>query len=49
MRTGIHDKNWNAHNLIPKLKDWGVSLVSVSNLVLRATCILNSFHLSSRR
>lgn len=29
MRTGIYNKNWNAHNLIPKLKAWGVSMVTV--------------------
>ena len=30
MRTGIYKKNWNAHKLIPKLRDCGVSLVTVS-------------------
>lgn len=30
MRTGIYNKNWNAHNLIPKLRAWGVSMVTVS-------------------
>ena len=30
MRTGIHKKNWNAHKLVPKLRDWGVSMVTVS-------------------
>ncbi len=29
MRTGIYKKNWNAHKLIPKLRDWGVSMVTV--------------------
>jgi len=28
MRAGIYKKNWNAHRLIPKLRDWGVSLVT---------------------
>ena len=30
MRTGVHDKKWNALQLIPKLRDWGASLVTVS-------------------
>ena len=30
MRTGIYNKNWNAHKLVAKLKDWGVSLMTVS-------------------
>lgn len=29
MRTGIYNKNWNAHKLVPKLRDWGVSLMTV--------------------
>lgn len=29
MRTGIHDKNWNAHKLLPKLRDWGVTMATV--------------------
>ena len=29
MRTGIHKKNWNAHKIIPKLRDLGVSMVTV--------------------
>lgn len=29
MRTGIYDKNWNAHKLLPKLRDWGVTMVTV--------------------
>ena len=29
MRTGIYDKNWNAHDLIPKIRSWGASLVTV--------------------
>lgn len=29
MRTGIYKKNWNAHKLVPKLREWGVSLVTV--------------------
>ena len=32
MRTGIYNKNWNAHKLVAKLKDWGVSLMTVSQL-----------------
>lgn len=32
MRTGVFDKNWNAHELVPKLFDWGASLVTVSLL-----------------
>jgi tRNA-dihydrouridine synthase 3 len=29
MRAGIYKTNWNAHKLIPKLREWGVSLVTV--------------------
>ncbi len=29
MRTGIYSKTSTAHKLIPKLRDWGVSLVTV--------------------
>jgi hypothetical protein len=30
MRTGVHDKKWNALQLVPKLRNWGTSLVTVS-------------------
>lgn len=30
MRTGIRKKNWNAHKLVHKLRDRGVSMVTVS-------------------
>ncbi|XP_077978136.1 tRNA-dihydrouridine(47) synthase [NAD(P)(+)]-like [Glandiceps talaboti] len=29
MRTGIQDKSFTAHKVIPKLKDWGVSMVTL--------------------
>ncbi|XP_028399610.1 tRNA-dihydrouridine(47) synthase [NAD(P)(+)]-like isoform X2 [Dendronephthya gigantea] len=29
MRTGVHDKKWNALQLIPKIRDWGASLVTL--------------------
>ena len=29
MRTGVYDKSWNAHRLAPKLRDCGVSMVTV--------------------
>ena len=29
MRTGIYDKNWNAHTIVPKLREWGVSMVTI--------------------
>lgn len=29
MRAGIYKKNWNAHKLAPKLREWGVSMVTV--------------------
>lgn len=29
MRTGIFKKNWNAHKLVPKLREWGVAMVTV--------------------
>lgn len=30
MRTGIMDTKSIAHHLVPKLRDWGVSMVTVS-------------------
>ena len=30
MRAGVYNKNWNAHTLAPKLREWGVQLVTVS-------------------
>ena len=33
MRTGIYSKTSTAHKLIPKLRDGGVSLVTVSVVV----------------
>ena len=30
LRTGVYDKNWNAHKLLPCLKEWGASLATVS-------------------
>ena len=32
MRTGVYDKNWTAHKLIPELREWGASLVTVRSL-----------------
>eukprot|EP01137_Pigoraptor_chileana_P002779 Opistho-2@42087 len=29
IRTGVHNNSWNAHKLIPKLRDWGVSLITL--------------------
>ncbi|KAL5493413.1 hypothetical protein EMCRGX_G014591 [Ephydatia muelleri] len=29
MRTGVYDKSWNAHRLAPKLRDCGVSMVTI--------------------
>ncbi|XP_046845967.1 tRNA-dihydrouridine(47) synthase [NAD(P)(+)]-like isoform X2 [Xenia sp. Carnegie-2017] len=29
MRTGVHDKKWNALQLIPKIRNWGASLVTL--------------------
>lgn len=34
MRTGIHDKNWNAHKLLPKLRDWGVAMTTVGRIII---------------
>ena len=34
MRTGIYDKNWNAHKLLPKLHEWGVTMTTVSRNVI---------------
>lgn len=39
MRAGIHKKNWNAHKLVPKLKEWGVSLVTVRSKVKKSLYI----------
>ena len=33
MRTGIYDKNWNAHKLLPKLRDWGVTMATVRMII----------------
>ena len=30
MRTGVHNRNWNAHKLLPQLRDWGVTMATVS-------------------
>ena len=30
MRTGVHNRNWNAHKLLPWLKDCGVAMATVS-------------------
>ncbi|CAB3991474.1 tRNA-dihydrouridine(47) synthase [NAD(P)(+)]-like isoform X2, partial [Paramuricea clavata] len=29
MRTGVHDKKWNALQLVPQLRNWGASLVTL--------------------
>lgn len=29
MRTGVYDKQWNAHRLVPMLRDWGVDFVTI--------------------
>eukprot|EP00794_Sanderia_malayensis_P003490 gene3489-3988_t len=29
MRTGIYEKNWTAHNVIPRIRSWGSSLVTL--------------------
>lgn len=38
MRTGIYKKNWNAHKLIPKLREWGVSMATVRLAPLVSQC-----------
>ena len=30
MRTGVHHRHWNAHKLLPRLRDWGVAMATVS-------------------
>ena len=35
MRTGVHNRNWNAHKLMPKLKDWGVAMATVRNVYVQ--------------
>ena len=32
IRTGIFEDKFIAHNLVPKLRNWGISLTTVSNL-----------------
>ena len=34
MRTGIYNDRNNAHTLVPKLKEWGVALTTVSLIPL---------------
>ena len=33
MRTGIYNDRPNAHTLVPKLRDWGVALTTVSYIL----------------
>ena len=37
MRTGLQEDKHTAHTLLPKLRDWGVSMVTVG---LRVLCLL---------
>ena len=30
MRAGVHNRNWNAHKLLPQLREWGVAMTTVS-------------------
>ena len=42
MRTGVRNKHWNAHKLLPKLRDWGVAMATVRELTEKfnlANCI----------
>ena len=34
MRTGVHDRNWNAHKLLPRLRDCGVAMATVSKCTI---------------
>lgn len=42
MRTGIFDNKNIAHTVIPKLRDWGVSMVTVSIIQYFYDLVLNS-------
>ena len=35
MRTGIYNDKNTAHTLVPKLRDWGVALTTVSSFFLQ--------------
>ena len=51
MRTGIYKKNWNAHKLVPKLREWGVSLATVRpccSSVLMFVCLCVCLFLGAR-
>ena len=39
MRAGIHNRNWNAHKLVPKLRDWGVSMAAVCVCEREIMCV----------
>ena len=44
MRTGIYDKNWNAHKLLPKLRDWGVTMATVRKINIAMFLCLQFCH-----
>ena len=44
MRTGIYDKNWNAHKLLPKLRDWGVTMATVRMIAWQWVLCLHFCH-----
>ena len=44
MRTGIFKKNWNAHKLVPKLRDWGVSMATVPPVMIVVTGMRSCDH-----
>ena len=33
MRTGIYEKHWTAHDVIPRVREWGASIVTVCNVM----------------
>ncbi len=37
IRTGIYEDKFIAHDLVPKLRDWGVTMTTVSTLILIMT------------
>ena len=30
MRAGVHNRHWNAHKLLPRLRDLGIAMATVS-------------------
>lgn len=35
IRTGVHEKSNIAHKLIPEMKKWGISMITVSHIKIK--------------